>query len=306
MKQTKAKRINWAVFSMAMLGVAFLFVFAYLPMFGVTIAFKDLDYSINVMRGLMTKPWVGFANFEAFLGDRDFINIMTNTIGLNVLQLLITFPAPILLAILINEMLHSRLAKMVQTITYFPYFISWVVYGGIILSLLTVDGGIVNDFLLKTGIIKNAVPFASRPEYFWWIVIGSTLLKNTGWGAVIFIAAIAGIDQAQYEVAKIDGANRFQRAIYITLPGILGTIIVMLLLNISGLLNSNFDQIYVFQNGLNRTRSEVIDTYVYRVGISELRYSYTTAVGFFKSVIAMLLLIGGHLTSKKIAGRGLF
>lgn len=291
---------------MALLGVLFLAVFCYAPMGGILIAFKDLDYTLDVMKGLRTKPLIGFANFAKFLHDRQFANIMVNTLGMNLLSLAICFPAPILFALLINELRHPGFKRTVQTITYFPHFISWVVFGGIVLGMLSADGGIVNSVLLKLGLMDKAVAFASRPEYFWGIVILSGLMKGLGWGSVIYIAAISGVDPQLYESAVIDGANRLQMAARITIPCIAGTIIIMLLLAISGLLNSGFDQIYMLQNPLNLSRSEVLDTIIYKVGISQRRFSYTTAIGLFKSVISLLLLTVGHFCAKRLFGRGLF
>lgn len=299
-------RFNWQVFLMAMAGVVFLLVFAYLPMSGIVIAFKDLDYALNVMKALIQKPLVGFKNFNIFLTDPQFKDIMLNTLGLNILQLVITFPAPIIFALLLNEVSNAKFKRTIQTVTYFPYFISWVVFGGIVLSMLSADGGIINDVLVKLGLIKESIAFASKPEYFWGIVIVSSLIKGLGWGAVIYIAAIAGVDPSIYESAVIDGANRFQTMFHITLPCIAGTITVMLLLSVSGLLNSSFDQIHIMQNPLNLARSEVLDTFIYKVGITQRRYSYTTAVGLFKSVISLVLLTSSHLVSKKLTGRGLF
>lgn len=304
---TKSRtKINWIVFLMAMMGVVFLLIFNYIPMFGIIIAFKEMDGVINITKALLTQPFVGFHNFTAFLKDSQFIDIMANTLGMNVLQLIIGFPAPVIFALLLNEVRHLAFKKTVQTITYFPYFISWVVFGGVVLSLLSPDNGVINIVLQKLGVISEPVAFAGNPEYFWGIVIISGLVKGIGWGTVIFLAAIAGIDVAQYEAATIDGANRFHKMIYITLPGILGTIIVLLLLNISNLLNSSFDQIYVLQNPLNISRSEVIDTYVYKIGISQMRYSFTTAVGVFKSAIAFLLLWGSNRISRHYLGRGIY
>lgn len=303
---TRQRKFNTTLFLMAMLGVGFLLIFAYLPMFGIIIAFKDLDGTLNIIRGLLTKPFVGFENFRAFFEDRKFGDIMYNTIGLNLLQLILTFPAPILFAILLNEVRHSIFRRGVQTITYLPYFISWVVFGGIVLGMLSPESGILNGILVDLGILEEPIAFASRPEYFWWIVIASSVIKGIGWGTVIYVAAIAGIDPGQYEAATIDGANRFQRTIHVTLPGILGTIIVFLLLSVSNLLNSSFDQIYILQNPLNITRSEMLDTYVYKMGISQMRYSYTTAVGVFKSVVALILLSGSNLLSKRLLGRGIY
>ena len=307
MKQyRKKKKLNYAVLSMAMLGVVFLFVFNYLPMFGLIIGFKDMDYVLNISASLTKSEFVGLQNFQAFLNDKDFKNIMINTLGLNILQLIITFPIPIFFAVMLNELRSKKLQKGIQTVTYFPYFISWVVSGGILTGMLSPEGGIVNEVLMGLGLIDEPVSFVSDPKYFWGIVIVSSLIKGLGWGAIIYIAAIAGIDGALYDAAKIDGANRFQKAVYVTIPCIAGTIVVMLLLQVSGLLSSNFDQIYVLQNPLNLSRSEVLDTYIYKIGISQRRYSFTTAVGLFKSVISMILLTGGNLISRESFGRGLY
>ena len=305
-KKTGSKRFNAPLFIMAMLGVVFLVVFNYLPMFGIVVAFKDMDRVLNITKALVEKPFVGFDNFTAFLNDKEFINIMMNTLGMNFLQLIIGFPAPILFALLLNEVIHSKFKKIVQTITYMPYFLSWVVFGGIVIGMLSSDGGLINTILINLKIIDSVIPFTSKPEYFWGIVITSGIIKGIGWGTVIYLAAITSVDQEQYEAAVIDGANRFQKMWYVTLPNISGTIIVFLLLNISNLLSSNFDQIYIFQNSLNYARSEVIDTYVYKIGIAQMRYSFTTAVGLFKSVIAITLLALSNMVSKKYLGRGLY
>lgn len=300
------RRMNWQIFIMAMAGVAFLFVFSYIPMIGILIGFKDLDYTLNVMKDLQTKPFVGLENFIKFVQDAQFKNVMMNTICLNVLELVITFPIPILFALLLNELRSSKFRRVVQTCTYFPYFISWVVYGGIVLAFLSSDGGFINNILLQLGLIDNSITFMSSPDYFYAIVIVSSAIKGTGWGSVIYVAAITGVDPQIYEAARIDGANRLQMARSVTLPSIASTITVLLLLAISGLLNSGFDRIYMLQNPLNLSRSEVLDTYIYKIGISQRRFSFTTAVGVFKSIVAVVLLTGGHLISKKCTGRGLF
>jgi len=302
----KRKQFNTSIFIMALCGVIFLIVFNYLPMIGIVVAFKDMDRVLNITKALVDKPFIGLDNFKAFLQDKEFINIMLNTLGMNLLQLIIGFPAPIIFALLLNEVIHTRIKKTVQTITYLPYFISWVVFGGIVIGMLSSDGGLINNILIKLNIIDKPIPFISKPEYFWGIVIASGMIKGIGWGTVIYLAAINSVDQSQYESAVIDGANRFQKMWHITLPSISGTIIIFLLLNISNLLVSNFDQIYVLQNSLNYARSEVIDTYVYKIGIAQMRYSFTTAVGLFKSVIAIILLTFSNTISKKYLGRGLY
>ncbi|WP_022774717.1 ABC transporter permease [Butyrivibrio sp. AE2015] len=300
------KRINYSVFIMAMLGVIFLVVFCYMPMLGIIIGFKDMDYAMNISRALGTSKFVGFQNFKAFLNDPDFKAIMTNTIGLNVLQLIISFPVPIIFALLLNELSFERLKKIVQSVTYFPYFISWVVFGGILIGLLSPEGGAVNQVLRSLHIIAEPIAFTSKPEYFWGIVIVSAIIKGLGWGAVIYIAAIAGIDPSLYDAARIDGAGRFQKTVYVTIPCITGTIVVMLLLAVSGLLSSNFDQIFVLQNPLNISKSEVLDTYIYKIGVAQRRYSFTTAVGLFKSIISLILISLGNFISNKLLGRGLY
>jgi len=297
---------QWQIQAMALCGILFVLVFNYAPMFGIVIAFKKADYSVNLMRSLTEAPWVGFAYFKEFIYDYQFRDILLNTVGLNLLQLLINFPAPILFAILISEVAHKRFKKIVQSISYFPHFISWIVFGGIVINMLSVETGVVVSALLKLGILSEPVSFLGEPGAFWPLIILTSLIKGLGWGSIIYLAAITSIDPTLYEAATIDGAGRFRRIWHITLPSIAGTIIVFFLLSVSNLLNSSFDQLWVFQTPLNLERSEVIDTFVYKIGITQMRYSYTTAVGLFKSVVALVLLVAGHLVSKKVAGRGIF
>ena len=305
-KKTNWRRFNWQIFLMAMAGVVFLAIFAYIPMIGIAMAFKNLDYSMNVMKDLMTKPWVGFENFVKFIRDAQFKTVMLNTLSLGVLELVITFPIPIFFALMLNELRSEKFKRVIQTTTYFPYFISWVVYGGIVSALLTSDGGLINNVMMDAHLISRPINFLSESQYFYAIVIISSASKGTGWGSVVYVAAIAGVDQAIYEAARIDGANRWQTAFKVTLPSIAPTVTVLLLLAISGILGSGFDRIYMLQNPLNLVRSEVLDTFVYKMGISSRRFSYTTAIGLFRSVLAVLLLGGGNLLSKKLTGNGLF
>lgn len=305
-KKTNWRRFNWQIFLMAMAGVVFLAIFAYIPMIGIAMAFKNLDYSMNVMKDLMTKPWVGFENFVKFIRDAQFKTVMLNTLSLGVLELVITFPIPIFFALMLNELRSEKFKRVIQTTTYFPYFISWVVYGGIVSALLTSDDGLINNVMMDAHLISRPINFLSESQYFYAIVIISSAIKGTGWGSVVYVAAIAGVDQAIYEAARIDGANRWQTAFKVTLPSIAPTVTVLLLLAISGILGSGFDRIYMLQNPLNLVRSEVLDTFVYKMGISSRRFSYTTAIGLFRSVLAVLLLGGGNLLSKKLTGNGLF
>ena len=288
---------------MVMLGVFFIAVFAYLPMFGLVLAFKSGDGYLNIMEAIFESDWVGFENFQAFFIDPDFKNVLLNTLGLNILQLCINFPAPILFAILLSELPFKKIKKAVQTITYFPYFLSWITFGGIILALIHSDG-IVNTILLKTGIVNEAVEFGEA-AWFWPTIIITSLLKGLGWGSIIYVAAIAGIDPQLYEAADMDGANRFHRIFKITIPSIAPTILLFFILSVSGILNNGFDHIWVFQNQINLARSEVLDTFIYKYGAVNLMYSYTTAVGFFKSIVAILLLGVGNFIAKKTTGSGI-
>ena len=288
---------------MVALGVIFIAIFAYLPMFGLILAFKSGDGYLNIMDAIFDSEFIGFDNFKAFFIDPDFKNVMLNTLGLNILQLCINFPAPILFAILLSELPFKRIKKAVQTITYFPYFLSWITYGGIILALINSDG-IINTILLKTGIVDEAVNFGEA-GWFWPTIIITSLLKGLGWGSIIYVAAIAGIDPQLYEAADMDGANRFHRIFKITIPSIAPTIVLFFILSVSGILNNGFDHIWVFQNQINLARSEVLDTFIYKYGAVNLQYSYTTAVGFFKSVVAIVLLGVGNFIAKKTTGSGI-
>ncbi len=301
----KMTKNRWILLFMAGLGLAFLIVFNYIPMFGIILAFKDGDYVINIKDAIFNSKFVGLDNFKRFLTDPEFFGVVWNTLGLNLLSLVITFPAPIIFALLINEIRNAHYKRVVQTISYFPFFLSWIIFGGIVSSMLDSQTGIINELLVKTKIVNTPVNFG-KSEYFWGLIIVTGLLKGVGWGSMVYVAAIAGIDQAMYEAAEIDGANRWCKMSRITFPCILPTVTVYLILSVSNLLNSGFDQIWVFRNQMNLDKSEVIDTYVYKYGILKNQYSYTTAIGLLKSIIAFILLTSSNALSKKLAGRGIF
>ncbi len=282
-------------------GILFMIIFNYIPMYGVTIAFRDY----KITRPVNSAEWIGFANFIEFFGDKNFWATMQNTLGISILKLLICFPLPILFAILLNELTMPIFKKSVQTISYLPHFLSWVVLGGILTTWLG-DGGMINEVLIKMGIIKESITFLAEPKYFWGITVVSDLWKELGWSAIIYLAAIAGISQDMYEAATVDGANKIQKIWNITLPSIAGTICILLVLAVAGMLNSNFDQIFVLKNTLNQPRSEVIDTYVFQMGIRSSRHAYATAIGLFKSVIATILLLIANEATKRLQGSSLF
>ncbi len=296
---------DWVLLAMASLSVVFLAIFAYAPLYGLILAFKDGDGWLNISHAISQADWCGFENFEAFFSDPDFGNIILNTLGLNLLQLAINFPLPILFAVLTAELISNRYKKFVQTVTFFPHFISWAVYGGIFLSLFALDTGLP-ALLQKWGITGDKVDILGGPEYFWPIIIITSLLKGMGWGSVIYVAAIAAIPQELYEAAKMDGANRFHKIMYITIPSIAPTITLFFILSVSGLLNNGIEHLLVFQNTSNIERSEVLDTYIYKYGIPDFRYSYATAIGLIKSLVALFLLVSSNWVCKKISGKGIY
>lgn len=286
---------------MVLPGIIWMLVFNYIPMGGIVIAFKKF----KITRPISEAPWVGFTYFIEFFEDSNFVNIMLNTVGISMLKLIIGFPLPIIFALLLNEIRGTKFKKLAQTISYLPHFLSWVVLGGILITWLSKDG-IINDFLVTFNFIKEPISFLGMPKFFWGLSLISDSWKELGWSAIIYLAAITGVDQQIYEAATVDGANKIQKIIYITLPSITGTIAIMLILQISGLLNSNFDQIMILKNQINISRSQVIDTYVYQVGMTMGKYSYATAVGLFKSIIALALLLIANKSSKKLLGRTLY
>lgn len=286
---------------MALCGVVWMIIFNFIPMYGITIAFKDY----KIISTISEAPWVGLEHFIEFFGDENFWLVMKNTLGISFLKLLIGFPLPILFALLMNEIRSATLKKSVQTISYLPHFLSWVVLGGIMISWFS-QTGFVNDLLISMNIISEPIAFLAESKYFWGLAVGSDIWKELGWNTIIYLAAMAGIDPSLYEAATIDGASRVQKMTFITVPGIKTTITILFILAVSGLLNTNFEQLLVLQNPLNLSASEVVDTYAYKVGIRAGRFSYATAVGLFKSVIALILLVSANKATKKFNGTSLF
>ncbi|MDR2702533.1 MAG: ABC transporter permease subunit [Spirochaetaceae bacterium] len=295
---------------MAVLGLIWMFIFNYLPMYGLLVAFKK---NFRVTQSMFSKefllsPWAGyggFAHFIAFIKDPEFVSILTNTLGISILRLVFVFPLPIIFALFLNELHSNRFKRTVQTISYLPHFLSWVVLGGILTTWLS-DTGFINEILVKFGILKQGTTFLAYPQYFWGIVVVSSAWKELGWSTIIYLAAIAGIDQEIYEAAELDGVTRFKRIWYITLPCMMGTVTILFILAVGGLLNSNFDQILVLWNPLNAPRSNVIDIYTYNVAMRSMRFSYASAIGFFKSVVAFGLLFAANKVTKKLNDVSLF
>lgn len=295
---------------MALLGIVWMLVFNYIPMYGILIAFKKNFFITTPLfsKKFFTTPWApngGFQHFINFFKDEEFFNVMANTLGISILKLIFNFTLPIVFALLLNEVRNIKFKKAVQTITYMPHFLSWVVLGGILTTWLG-EGGLFNELLIKIGVLKEGVAFLAYPKYFWAITVISDLWKELGWSAIIYLAAISGIDQEMYEAAKVDGASRWKQIWTITLPSIAPTVTIMFILAVGGLLNTNFDQILVLNNPLNAPRSNVLDIYVYQTAMRGMRYSYASAIGLFKSIVAFILLFIANQVTKKLNDTSLF
>jgi len=295
---------------MALLGLLWMLVFNYMPMYGILVAFKrnyritQSLFSLSFLKSTWA-PMGGFGHFVSFIKDPEFINILINTLGISLLKLFIAFPLPIVFALLLNELRSQRFKRVVQTISYLPHFLSWVILGGILTTWLS-NTGFLNEIFVKAGLLKEGITFLGYPKYFWGIVVISDIWKELGWSSIIYLAAISSIDQEMYEAAEIDGVGRFRRIWSITLPCIMSTITILFILAVGGLLNTNFDQILVLWNPLNAPRSTVIDIYTYHVAMRGMRFSYASAIGLFKSVVAFMLLYGANKVTKKLNDVSLF
>jgi putative aldouronate transport system permease protein len=269
-------------------------------MFGIMVAFQ----TYNPYTGFLASPFAGLKNFRDFFTHREFFLLFKNTLYISFLNIVFYFPAPIILSLLLNEVRHSWYKRSVQTLVYIPHFLSWVIVYSLFYMLLTTDGGIIN--LLVESATGHKIRFLEDPAWFRPIVIIQTIWKETGWGTIIFLAALAGVDMELYEAAIVDGAGRFRQLWHITLPAIKSTIIILLILRMGSVLNTGFDQIYLLTNSLNRSVANVFDVYVYEQGITRGSFSFATAVSLFKSVIGMILVYGTNYIAKKAGETGIF
>jgi len=270
-------------------------LFSYIPVWGWLMAFQD--YKPN--KSIIDQTWVGFKHFEFLFRDIGFWNIMRNTLGMSIINLTLGFFSAITLALLLNEVKVLAFKRLVQTISYLPHFLSWIIVTGIIFSALSTEGGIVNIVLMKLGLIKAPILWLSEPKYFWGIVGISHVWKEVGWNTIIYLAAISAIDPGLYESASIDGCNRYQKMWHITLPGIRSTFMILLIMNIGWILNSGFEIQYFLGNGLVVDWSDNIDIFVLKYGINKFNYSFATAAGIFKSVISISMLFIANSIAKK-------
>jgi len=276
-----------------------LLLFSYRPMLGIVIAFKDYFPG----RDMWSCEWVGLANFE-FMKYREFANAMGNTLAITALKLVFGFPAPILLALMFNEVQNARFKKITQSIAYLPHFMSWIVVAYILEALLSPSVGLVNQVIASMG--GTRITFLAKSEYFRAIITLSSVWKEVGWGTIIYLAAITSIDLSLYEAAEVEGASKLQQIRHITLPCIMPTISVLLVLNIPNILNAGMDQILPLMNNANLSVSDVLDTYIMRNGLQQGNYSVSTAAGLMSSVVKLLLLLLTNNVSKRLGGDGIF
>ncbi len=297
---------QWDYQIMIIPSMLFIIIFSYIPMYGVLISFQDY----NLFTGFWESPWVGFKHFRMFFEAPEFWDIMRNTLAISFLKLLLGFPAPIILALMLNEIRLMVFKRVIQTVTYIPHFISWVVVSGMIFSMLSVDGSGLNTLLMKLSWIDEPITWLSEPNYFWGIIVTSNIWKEIGFGSIVYLAAIAGVDPNLYEAAAIDGASRFKQIFVITIPSIAPIIIIFLILAVSNILNAGFEDIILLtknlNNGIVMPVANVIDTYVYQEGIIYQRYSYATAAGLFKSVLSILVLIVANAIARKLGKASLW
>lgn len=292
--------LNWQVYVLLLPGLIWYAIFCYMPMGGLSLAFKD--YKANL--GIWQSPWVGFQNYEFVMRDPDFFRALGNTVVISISRLIFQFPVPILLALLVNEMRSPRYKKLLQTVFTFPHFLSWIIVASIILNLFG-NNGSVSSIMSALGM--QPVNFLGDENLFRPMLYISENWKSAGWSAIIYMAAISGIDTEQYEAATIDGAGRLQKMLYITLPGVKATIVVMFILAVGGIMNAGFDQIFNLSNPAVRNVSDILDTYIYRITFqSSADFSFSTAIALFKSVINFVFLISCDRISKMVGESGLF
>lgn len=285
------KELLW----MSMPFLIWLFIFKYLPLGGWVMAFQDFKPA----RGFLDQEWIGFEQFKFLFQDQRFLKILRNTLAMSVINLVLGFVTAITLAVLLNELRNISFKRIIQTISYMPHFLSWVVVAGLVSTVLSMEDGVINILLLNLGIIDEPIMWLGVGQYFWGIIGASDVWKSVGWNSIIYLAAITMIDQEQYEAAEIDGASRLQRIRYITLPGIRSVVVILMVMNIGYILESGFEAQYLLMNPMNMDYAENLDIFVLRYGISMANFSLATAAGMFKTVVSFIFLF----TANKIAGK---
>lgn len=290
----KAFTSQWQLQSMAILGVVYMLIFNFVPIYGLTIAFKNY----SVISGIGGSEWIGLENFKIIIQDKYFWESVINTFGISAIKLSVGFVLPIIIAILIFELKWTPFKKLVQTITYLPHFLSWIILGGMLITWMS-SNGMMNDMLGAIGIKSNTNHMLDANKY-WVIAALSDVWKEAGWGTILYLATMSKIDPTYYEAAEIDGASRIRKIWSITLPSLGNILALNLILSVAGLFNSNLDQTLVLMNSQNQPKAEVINSYVFRVGLSQGDFAYATAVGLGVSVISVILLVGANVVTKKL------
>ncbi|MCI8544160.1 ABC transporter permease [Acetatifactor aquisgranensis] len=291
---------NWRLYVMCAPAVIYFILFAYKPMYGILIAFKNF----SMRKGIMGSPWVGFDNFTRLFTSYWFPVILKNTLTLSILSLILGFPIPIILALLLNEVKNDRFRKTFQTISYAPHFISVVVLCGMVTLFVSPSSGIINKFITMAG--GEPVAFLQEPGLFKWVYVLSGVWQEMGWGSIIYFATLSGVDKSLIEAAEMDGASRLQKIWYINMPVLVPTIIVLLILNCGSLLGVGYEKVYLLQNATNVSASEVISTYVYKVGLEQSDFAFGTAAGLFNSVVNSIILIIANTISNRATQTSLF
>jgi len=281
-------------------GVLYFLIFKYVPMWGIIIAFQDFSPFLGVLQS----NWVGLEHFIRFFTNESFFLLFRNTMMISLLSVIFFFPLPILLSICMNELSNKHFKRTIQSIVYLPHFLSWVIIAGVTFLLLSDSYGVINKLFVYFGYQK--FDFLTNTNTFWGLLTVQNIWKDTGWGTIIFLAAMSSIDSQQYEAAKIDGANRIKQIWHVTLPGIRTVIIILLILRLGHIMDVGFEQVFLMQNGAVANVSDVFETYVYRNGIQQGQFSYTTAVGLFKSIIGLVLVIGANHMAKRFGEEGVY
>lgn len=282
-------------------GIIYFIMFRYIPMGGLIIAFKEY----SPFKGIWASPWVSLEQFRKFFGTADFTRLLYNTLGISLLQLFLYFPAPIILSLFLNEVRHSGYKRVVQTLVYVPHFVSWVIVASLTYQLFNVTDGVMN-VIYKAISGGQTFDILSQASTFWGLIVGQDIWRETGYGTIVFLAALSSVDQELYEAARVDGAGRWRLMWHITLPAIRGTIIMMLILRVGGILNTGYEQIFLMRNDLNIARAEVFDTYIYTKGIRSGQYSFSTAAGMFKSIVGMIMVLLSDRVAKAFGESGLY
>ena len=293
-------RENYDLYVMLIPALAFYFIFRYIPIYGIVLAFKDYKFNL----GIMGSPWIGFEVFKDVFNSKMFWRAFGNTLWLNLLSLVVGFPLPIVFALILNEVRITGFKRVAQSISYLPHFISWVILYGIILALTAKNTGIFNSLLVFLE--KDQINFLTNRSWWLFIFVGSSMWKETGWQAILYMSALTAIDPGLYEAAAIDGAGRWKSLVHITLPGIKGTIVILLILNVGRIMTIGFEKPYLLSNASVSDIGSVLSTYVFTLGIQRAQYSFTTAVGLFQSVINFVLLIAADRIAKTLGEEGLF